>query len=119
MIFDSHESLVDSLDNHLLRAEIQQALLNGSGCDIKRVSSSTQETYFYSATRFKHFIVRSAVPYSSELNRSLQADNTYLVFAIALTLLLGAVLYWSTHRISRHIGYLREFALKGRAGAAS
>lgn len=116
VIFDSHESLVDSLDNHLLRAEIQQALLNGSGYDIKRVSSSTQETYFYSATRFKHFIVRSAVPYSSELTRSLQADNTYLVFAIALTLLLGAVLYWSTHRISRHIGYLREFALKAEQG---
>lgn len=116
VLLDSHESHADLLDNHLHRTEIQQALLTGSGYDIKRISSSTNETYFYSATRFNQFIVRSAVPYSSELTRSLQADSTYLIFAIVLTVLLGAVLYWNTHRISRHIGYLREFAFKAEQG---
>jgi signal transduction histidine kinase len=52
------------------------------------------------------------------LTRSLQADNTYIYFAVALTLLLGIVLYLSTHRISRHIGYLREFAVKAEQGEA-
>ena len=56
------------------------------------------------------------MPYSAELTRSLQADNTYIYFAIALTLLLGIVLYLSTRRISRHIGYLREFAVKAEEG---
>ena len=116
VILDSYEPQVDSLGNHLERTEIQQALHDGNGYDIKRLSQSTHETYFYSATRFGNTIVRTAVPYSAELTRSLQADNTYIYFAVALTLLLGIVLYLITHRISRHIGYLREFAVKAEQG---
>ena len=116
VVLDSYDTNVDSLGNHLLRTEIQQALHEGNGYDIKRVSRSTHETYFYSATRFGNVIVRAAVPYSAELTRSLQADNTYIYFAGVLTLLLGIVLYYITHRISRHIGYLREFAMKAEEG---
>ena len=116
VILDSYDARPGSLGNHLQRTEIQQALRDGNGYDIKRLSQSTHETYFYSATRFGNVIVRAAVPYSAELTRSLQADNTYIYFAIALTLLLGIVLYYITHRISRHIGYLREFAVKAEEG---
>lgn len=104
--------------NHSQREEIRQALKEGNGYDIKRTSESTHETYFYSATRFGNIVVRTAVPYSVELTRSLQADNTFIYFSVLLTLLLGAALYWSTHRISRHIGYLREFAVKAEDGTA-
>ena len=116
VLLDSYDANPGSLGNHLQRTEIQQALCDGNGYDIKRLSQSTHETYFYSATRFGNLIVRAAVPYSAELTRSLQADNTYIYFAIALTLLLGIVLYLSTRRISRHIGYLREFAVKAEEG---
>ena len=116
VVLDSYDTNVDSLGNHLQRTEIRQALHAGSGYDIKRMSQSTHETYFYSATRFGDVIVRAAVPYSAELTRSLQADNTYIYFAIVLTLMLGVVLYYITHRISRHIGYLREFAVKAEEG---
>lgn len=117
VLLDSYETDVDSLGNHLQRTEIQQALCEGNGYDIKRTSQSTHETYFYSATRFDNIIVRAAVPYSAELTRSLKADNTYIIFSIVLTILLGIALYWSTRRISRHIGYLREFAVKAEEGA--
>ena len=116
VILDSYDTNLDSLGNHLQRTEIQQALRVGNGYDIKRMSQSTHETFFYSATRFSDVIVRAAVPYSAELTRSLQADNTYIYFAGALTLLLGIVLYYITHRISRHIGYLREFAVRAEEG---
>ena len=116
VILDSYDTNVDSLGNHLQRTEIKQALHEGNGFDIKRVSQSTHETYFYSATRFGDVVVRAAVPYSAELTRSLQADNTYIYFAGVLTLLLGIVLYYITHRISRHIGYLRAFAVKAEEG---
>ena len=116
VIFDSYDTDVETLGNHLQRTEIQQALREGSGYDIKRMSQSTHETYFYSATRFDDVIVRAAVPYSAELTRSLQADNTYIYYSGVLTLLLGIVLYYITHRISRHIGYLREFAVKAEEG---
>ena len=116
VILDSYDTDVEALGNHLQRTEIQQALQEGSGYDIKRMSQSTHETYFYSATRFGDVIVRAAVPYSAELTRSLQADNTYIYYSGVLTLLLGIVLYYITHRISRHIGYLREFAMKAEEG---
>jgi len=129
VLLDSYNANVDSLGNHLQRTEIQQALKEGNGYDIKRTSQSTHETYFYSATYLpiasapphkgggqEGVLIRAAVPYSSELTESLKADNTYIYFAIALTLLLGIALYWSTRRISRHIGYLREFAVKAEEG---
>jgi len=116
VILDSYDANVDSLGNHLQREEIQQAIHEGNGYDIKRLSQSTHETYFYSATLFGDVIIRTAVPYSAELTRSLQADNTSFYFAIALTLLLGIVLYLITHRISRHISHLREFAVKAEGG---
>lgn len=116
VLLDSYNANADSLGNHLQRAEIQQALKEGKGYDIKRTSQSTHETYFYSATRFGNLIVRTAVPYSAELTESLKVDNTYIYYAIALTILLSIALYWSTRRISRHIGYLREFAVKAERG---
>jgi len=123
---DSRKHDVASLENHFERPEIQQALLKGNGFDNRRLSESTKETYFYSATLFNDvspdktnangILIRSAIPYSVELTESLKADNTYIYFAIALTLLLGFVLFLNTRRISRHIGYLREFALEAEQG---
>lgn len=116
VLLDNDYVYVDSLPNHLQRHEVKEALRKGDGYDIKRTSQSTHETYFYSATRFGDVVVRSAVPYSAALTQSLKADNTYIYFAIVLTLLLGGVLYVHTRRISRHIGYLREFAVKAEQG---
>jgi signal transduction histidine kinase len=113
---DNNYQEIDSLPNHLKRVEVQEALANGNGYDIKRTSESTHETYFYSATRFGDLVIRSAVPYSAELTESLKADNTYIYFTIALTLLLAFALYLNTRRISRHIGHLREFAVKAEEG---
>jgi len=123
---DSYKPDVMAFENHLQRPEIQQAIAEGSGFDNRRHSESTKETYFYSATYFKDHplvgkgsggaIIRSAIPYSAELTESLKADNAYIYFAIGLTLLLGFALYLNTRRISRHISYLREFAIKAEQG---
>ncbi len=113
---DNNYQEIDSLSNHLKRVEVQEALAHGNGYDIKRTSESTHETYFYSATRFGDLVIRSAVPYSAELTESLKADNTYIYFTIALTLLLAFALYLNTRRISRHVRHLREFAVKAEEG---
>ncbi len=116
VLLDSSKPVSGIQDNHLYRKEIAEALRNGKGHDIKRKSASTNRTYFYSAIRFGDIVVRAAAPYSAELTQSLQADNTYLYFALTLTLLLGMVLYLSTSRIGKHIEYLREFAVKAEQG---
>ncbi|MCI6491717.1 MAG: ATP-binding protein [Prevotella sp.] len=123
VILDSQQRDVAKMGNHLKREEIQEALRHGNGYDIKRASVYTHVTYFYSATympdKVSHvgdIIIRSAVPYSADITRSLQADNTYIYFTVALTILLGLVLYYNTSRIGRHIRYLREFAVKAEQG---
>lgn len=119
---DSYKHDVSAFANHLERPEIQQALHSGSGYDTRRYSASTHETYFYSATLFRDkgsnegTIVRAAVPYSAELTESLQADYTFIYFGIVLTVLLCIALYHNTSRISRHISYLRQFAIKAEEG---
>lgn len=113
---DNNNKKIDSLSNHLKRHEVQEALIHGNGYDIKRTSETTNETYFYSATKFKHLIIRTAVPYSTELTEFLQTDYSYFYFTIFLTFLLVIVLYLNTSRISRHIEHLREFAIKAEKG---
>lgn len=113
---DNIDDNTDSLPNHLRRHEVQEALVHGNGYDIKRVSETTHETYFYSATKFDNLIIRTAIPYSKELTEFLQADYFYFLYAVILTFLLVIALYWNTSRISRHIEYLREFAIKAENG---
>ena len=116
VVMDSYENNTKGLENHLKRHEVDEALHRGNGFAIKRLSASTHATYFYSATNFGGLVIRSAVPYSVELTQALQADNTYLLFAFMLTILLGFILYFHTSRISRHISCLREFARKAEQG---
>ena len=90
----------------------------GNGYDIKRLSASTHETYFYSAALTGPYVVRVAVPYSAELTRSLQIDHSYIWYALAVSIILVIILYRYTQRIGSHIGYLREFAVMAENGEA-
>ena len=38
---------MSNMDNHLQRKEVREAIANGSGYDIKRVSGMNGEKYFY------------------------------------------------------------------------
>ncbi len=124
VIADSGNDDIASMENHMKRREIRQALQKGRGYDIKRLSKTTKDTYFYSATRItlgegksqNTYIIRSAIPYSATLTSSLEADYTYVYFTLILTVILGFALYSNTKRVSRHIGYLRQFALKAEHG---
>lgn len=126
VIADTRYSDTDITENHADRKEIRQALSAGSGFDVKRESKVISDTYFYSATKFalsgdekpRELIIRSAMPYSESMTVHLNTDYTYLYFTIILTIILGAVLYSNTKRVSRHIGYLRQFAMKAERGEA-
>lgn len=116
VVQDNSYTDAQSMPNHADRQEVQQALLKGDGYVIKRRSESIDETYFYSATLAGNYIVRSAVPYDALLVKSLEPKYTFLWYSLMLTILLIVVLYQSTSRISRHIHYLREFAMKAKNG---
>lgn len=112
VLYDSYQSNPNLLENHLDRPEVQKALKNGNGFDVRRTSETTGLPYFYSASHYKDYIVRSALPYNVSLINNLQADPHYLWFTIIVTLLLMIIFYKFTNKLGTSISQLREFAMR-------
>ena len=112
VFYDNKYKNYSSLENHLGRNEIKEALKYGEGYDIDRKSSTLGEKFFYSATCFpqQKFIIRSALPYNNSLAKMLQTDQHYLWFALVAMFLLTILLYRFTHRLGMNIMKLRTFA---------
>ena len=107
---------VDSLDNHRMRPEVSAALKKGSGYHIGRQSTSDGVEYFYSATRGKDLIARTAIPYSASLRELLQADWTFLVIMISISLAMSVLAYFATRRLGKNMERLNRFAAKAEKG---
>ena len=110
VLYDSFEN--QKLGNHVNRPEVQKALAEGKGYDVRRTSETTGVPYFYSATHYKDYIVRSALPYNVSLINNLQADPHYLWFTVIVTLLLMIIFYKFTNKLGTSISQLREFAMR-------
>ena len=111
--FITYDNTMDSLPhiNHLGREEVREAIAYGKGYALHRVSESTGETYFYSATRGKDgTIVRSAIPYTVTLDSLLHADYGFLRVMGAVALGMCLLGYLATRRIGQHIVRLKLFA---------
>ena len=111
VVYDNMLSL-DSLDNHRLRPEVAGALKKGSAYHIGRLSTSDGREYFYSATRGKKVLIRTAIPYSASLRELLQADWNFLGTMIAISIIMSILAYFATRRLGKHIERLNRFAAK-------
>ena len=111
VIFDNnYPDYGEKLRNHIDRPEIQKALKDGKGYDVRRTSESTGTSYFYSATIFDECIIRSALPYSVNLMKDLAVDSHYLWFTVCVSLLLLLFFRTFVARLGTAINRLREFA---------
>ncbi|MBO7259729.1 MAG: sensor histidine kinase [Paludibacteraceae bacterium] len=108
VVYDNTISL-DSLDNHRERPEIADALSNGKGYNISRQSTSDGREYFYSATRGERAIVRTAIPYSGTLHDLLEADWSFLVVMISITLIMSIVAYFITRKLGKDIERVNQY----------
>ena len=107
---------LDSLGNHLHRPEIATALKEGFGFHIRRQSESDGRAYFYSATKGKRAIVRTAIPYSTTLKELLKADWNFLGVMILISSLMSVLAYFATRRLGNTIKRLNRFADKAKKG---
>ena len=99
VLFDSSQNDSHELDNHIKRPEVQKALKDGKGYDLRRISETTGKTYFYSATAYEGCIIRSALPYNVNLMNNLAADPHYIWFTVIVSLLLISVFYKFTSKL--------------------
>jgi signal transduction histidine kinase len=74
--------------------------------------------YFYSATRGKGLIARTAIPYSASLRELLQADWTFLGVMISISLGMSVLAYFVTRRLGKNMERLNRFAAKAEKGEA-
>lgn len=110
VLFDSYKRNKQALANHLKRPEIQTSLKYGKGYDVRRTSETTGVSYFYSATAYDNYLIRSALPYNVNLIKNLSADLHYIWFTSIITLLLIFLFYKLTSKLGTAITQLREFA---------
>ena len=66
VLFDSSQNDSHELDNHIKRPEVQKALKDGKGYDLRRISETTGKTYFYSATAYEGSKLGSAINHLRE-----------------------------------------------------
>ena len=105
-----------TLDNHIDRPEVAQAVKDGSGYRIGRYSASDGREYFYSATRGEQVVVRTAIPYTASLRGLLKTDWSFLGILIAICIAMNIVGYFVTRRLGRNIERLNRFAAKAEKG---
>lgn len=118
VMYDSELKDYSHVANHASRPEIVSALHKGAGSTVERNSKTLKGDFFYSATCFPKdsLIIRSALPYTSDLSKSLKADQHYIWFAVATMLLLTIILYRFTRRLGDNIQRLRTFASRADHG---
>lgn len=118
VLFDNQDTAFLKMENHLNRDEVQQALQNGSGFSINRISETLDRNYFYSATYFKqaHMVIRSSIPYDDGLSDALQVDRLFLYFALLVTLLIVFILFLFSKKMAAYVQQLRDFVEKAEKG---
>lgn len=111
VLYDSFVGDAQHLENHLNRPEVQKALSAGEGSSI-RVSSTTNQKFYYYAKNYSKYMIRTAVVYNVDIARFLKTGSVFLFFVGFLFILMWALLHFTTRRLSDFIVKLKDFALK-------
>lgn len=114
VFFDNISKDYSKMSNHSNRPEFVKAMKYGSGSVVERKSKTMKRDFFYSATYFPRqgYIIRSALPYTNDLAKSLKADQHFIWFAIIAMILLTVVLYRFINRLGQNITKLRIFSYR-------
>ena len=106
--YDSGEVSLGSMDNHLTRPEVVEAIQSHEGHFI-RTSSTTQQPFFYFAKAYPDCIVRVALPYDSDVENLLKADNVFLWFVLMVFPIVLVLLIYVSDHFGKSITMLRRF----------
>ena len=115
--YDSSVKNTRTLENHKNRSEFQMARMLGYGKTIRH-SHSTGKEYYYYATKFPDYYVRSALPYTHNLQNLLKTNLFFVYFMVVILILSVIALYFITKNFTGSIDRLRLFTHKAQKGAS-
>jgi two-component system, OmpR family, sensor kinase len=105
-----YDNKSNHLNNHADRPEFKDALWQGFGTSIRRTSATLGIPYFYSATRYSNYIIRTALPYNANLSQELKINYGFITFSLVLTLIMFLLMLQTTLHLGKSIAQLRDFA---------
>lgn len=108
VLYESSPASPVGMESHLSRPEVQQALRDGEGQDVRR-SATRRDEYFYFAKAYERCLVRVALPYDATVRHFMQTDNLFLWFTLLLFPFVLLVLFYFTDHFGKAIGGLRHF----------
>lgn len=111
VLYDSFVADVNTMENHLHRPEVQKAMFSGSGSST-RVSSTTNQKFYYYAKNCKTYFIRTAAVYNVDIIKFLKTERIFIFFIVSLFFLMWILLHYTTRRLSEFIIKLKDFALK-------
>ncbi len=109
VLFDSQVDTPASMENHLKRPEVQEALQKGSGTAI-RTSETTHERYYYYAKKSGDYVLRISSLYEAGARRFIQPGRIIVLVIVVILLLASMLVVWINERTGKTISTLREFA---------
>ena len=111
VLFDSFVEEYTAMENHLQRPEVQKALYNERGANIRHSATTGQDFYYY-ARNYDTYFIRCAALYNVKIQHFLKTSRVFIFFMIALFLLMWLMLYLVTKRLGEFITKLRDFAVR-------
>jgi two-component system phosphate regulon sensor histidine kinase PhoR len=114
VLFDSQVKDAGEMESHFDRPEIQEAIIDQYGTDI-RVSGTTQIKYYYYAKRFSDYFIRVSAVYDIHASRFIKPDRVLLMIIILGLLTATLAVLLITDKFGKSIDTLREFTLKALA----
>lgn len=113
--YDSFVKDFESLENHLLRPEVQESLRENVGVSM-RFSNSTNRDYYYCSINFNDYFIRAAMPYDIQVENYLEVDMVFIYVIFLIFLIAAAALIYLSDRLGKTITKLQAFAAKAAAG---
>ncbi len=115
VLFDSEVEDVSAMENHLRRPEVQAAIQEGTGANIRR-SETTGISYYYYVKSYPQYFVRTAAHYDVGVKDYLHVKRIFIVYLGLLFLVFSLVLMAITRRIAVTITKLKDFSIRLRSG---
>lgn len=111
VLYDSFVEEYEMMENHLFRPEVQQALDDETGSNIRKSETTKQEFYYY-AKQYPDYFIRTAVVYNVEIKNFLKAGRTFILIIVGVFAIIGLILYLFTRRLAVAITKLKDFSVK-------
>ncbi len=111
VLYDSEVEEIIKMENHLHRPEIQKALTDGNGSNI-RESATTGYEYYYYAKSYTDLFVRTAAHYDVEVKNFLGVEKLFIFYLITLFLVTWWFISLITKNLSSALFKLKDFATR-------